>query len=1339
MFMVARICSRTRYVACLLALARFAVALTISAATASAAGGQLEFRQGDRIAIIGNGLADRMQHSGHLETMLHQQFPAHDLVVRHLGFAGDELVTRMRSENFGSPDEWLTKVQADVVLAFFGFNESFKGQEGLPKFRTDLEKFIKDTLKQNYNGKAAPRLVLFSPVAAERHQDPNFPDPDPINHTLKYYVDAMADVARANNVPFVDLFAPSQKAYAAAKESLTVNGVHLRDAGYQALAPAMFEGLLGRSGAAMSGEAFEKLRAAVNEKNAVWFSRYRTVDGYNVYGGRSRLSFPQTPGGPKISNFDVMQAEMSQRDVMTANRDKRVWAVAKGGDLVVKDDNLPEAPKLETNKPGKNPDGSHEFISGQDAIKHMKVPPGVKVSLVADEAMYRELAKPVQMAFDTKGRLWVAAWPSYPERTPTSTVGDKLLVFDLDENGRATKCTTFLDDLNCPTGFQFYKDGVIVVQAPDVWFVRDTNGDGKADWKERILNGLDSADSHHTANSICYEPGGAIYLSDGVFHRTQVETARGVVRNTDGAIYRFEPRTGKFERHIAYGFANPHGRVFDRWGNDLVTDATGNNTYFGPAFSGYIDYPAKHASMKQFWERPARPCPGTGILSSRHWPDEFQDNFLNINVIGFQGIYRVKVAEEGSGLAGTTLQPHLVESTDPNFRPIAIDVAPDGSIYFLDWHNPIIGHMQHHIRDPNRDHVHGRIYRMTYEGRPLVKAPKVDGQPIPALLDLLKEPEDNTRTRAKIELDKHPSKQVIAAAQQWVKQFDAKKVEDQHHILEALWLHQWHNVVNEPLLRQVLQSPEPRARAQAVRVLGYWSDRVSQPLEALRIAANDSHPRVRLEALRVASFFEGNDAMDVAYETTKHPSDYYIDYTFKETTKQLQKSTKGYLPKDARVLALAVNKMSDKELAAAPAVEPVLIARIERKTTDLNTRNSSLEELAKLRKTDRITEAVETLKRLDEPEVPIQTVKDIATLLTAIPGDLPKARAELARLSSDTHQPAIRRAAYAALVACDGKPDGVWASTANTANSRVALVDSIIMLANPADRANFQPLLESTIADAKAPSTVREAALRALPLMGSDHAAKNFGLLVQQIRSRQNLSTAARSLMQIPRDSWVKQEAAPASEAILTWARNVPENRRTTPEFVETVQLGMEMAGLMPAAEATRVRKELLGLGVRIFSIKTVREQMRFDTTRIVVEAGKPFEIMFENDDMMPHNLVVLQPGSREEVGTIADKMQPVMDKQGRMYVPNSKRVLASTKLLEPSQLDTIKMTAPNVPGKYEYVCTYPEHWKNMFGELIVVKDIEEFLKQSATQTAQAPARLYDPLCTLNPLAMLVK
>ena len=708
----------------------------------------------------------------------------------------------------------------------------------------------------------------------------------------------MAEVAKAQEVPFVDLFTISQglEAKAATKDhSLTFNSLHLTDQGDRELAYAVFEALFHEP---PPGGDLDRLRSAVNEKNAEWHARYRTMDGYNVYGGRSKLTFPKTgKDAETISNYEVMQQEMAQRDVKTENRDRRVFAVARGGDLKVDDSNLPPVQTMASSKPGPNPDGSHKFFSGEEAIKHMTLPKGCQVNLFASEEQFPELASPVQMAFDTKGRLWVAAWPSYPERTPTSTIGDKLLIFeDTNGDGHADKVTTFLDGLNCPTGFQFYKDGVLVVQAPDIWFARDTRGGDQANWQERVLMGLDSADSHHTANSMVMDPGGATYLSDGVFHRTQVETAVGPVRNEDACIYRFEPRTGKFERYAPFGFANPHGRVFDYWGNDIITDATGNNSYFAPAFTGHLDYPAKHPGMREFWDRPARPCAGTGLLYSRHFPEEFQSNFLNCNVIGVQGIFRVKVSEEGSGLKGMTID-ELVKSDDPNFRPVGVDVAPDGSVYFLDWHKPLIGHMQHHIRDPNRDHQHGRIYRITYPGRPLLKPVAINGEPIEKLLEALKEPENNVRTRAKIELGKHDSAKVIASLKQWVAKLDSGDKAYEHHMLEALWVHQWLNVVDEELLKRMLRSPDYHARAAATRVLCYWRDRVRNPLALLRVQVADAHPRVRLEAIRACSFFPTREAAEVALEALDKEADpnkpdYYIKYCLDETMRALDKYVK---------------------------------------------------------------------------------------------------------------------------------------------------------------------------------------------------------------------------------------------------------------------------------------------------------------------------------------------------------------------------------------------------------------------------------------------------------------
>ena len=176
-----------------------------------------------------------MQHDGWLETYLHTRFPKHDLVFRNLGFSGDE-TDRSRAAappSFGSARRVADQAsKADVVFAFFGYNESFAGKAGLDKFKKDLDAFVKHTLAQKYNGKsaAAARAVLADRPRGPR-RTPNLPDGTANNDRLELYTAAMAEVAKANDVPFVDLFHPTQDLYAKATKPLTINGIHLTRSG----------------------------------------------------------------------------------------------------------------------------------------------------------------------------------------------------------------------------------------------------------------------------------------------------------------------------------------------------------------------------------------------------------------------------------------------------------------------------------------------------------------------------------------------------------------------------------------------------------------------------------------------------------------------------------------------------------------------------------------------------------------------------------------------------------------------------------------------------------------------------------------------------------------------------------------------------------------------------------------------------------------------------------------------------------------------------------------------------------------------------------------------------
>jgi glucose/arabinose dehydrogenase len=870
-----------------------ATALLFSACSfAEDASSHVQLHKGDHVSLIGNTLGDRMQHDGWLETLIQSRFPNDELVFRDLAVSGDEvdLKKRLRSDDFGTPDEWLTDTKADLIFAFFGYNESYAGPSGLPRFKREMDKWVKATLDQKYNGRNAPKLVLFSPIAQENLHNPNLNDGVEHNKNIELYAKAIEEVAKDDQVPFVDLFGPSATLYEKSKTPLTVDGIHATPEGDHQFAQIIDKALFGdRPAAAGNPSAMEKLRAAVLDKNFYWFNRYRTLDGYNVYGGRSKMAYAQG-----ITNRTVMDREMEILDIKTANRDKRVWAVAAGRDLKVIDDNLPPLLTVPTNRPGPNADGSYNFLTGEEAIKHMQVGQGMKVNLFASEEQFPELEKPVQMSFDAKGRLWVAVWPTYPHWQPEEEMNDKILVFeDTKGTGHADKMTVFADHLHCPTGFTFYNGGIIVAQAPGLIYLKDTKGTGHADYSVRLLDGLDSADTHHTANSFVFDPGGALYFQEGTFFRTQVETPWGPPeRCANGAVYRFEPKTFKFEAYVSYSFANPHGHVFDYWGTDVVTDGTGAVPYYGPSFSGKMYFPEKHdAHAPTIYRQRTRPCPGTELLSSRQFPQEYQGNLLVANVIGFQGILNYKLTEKGSGIVGTEVEP-IVRSDDPNFRPSAIEIGPDGAIYFLDWQNPLIGHLQHHLRDPNRDHTHGRIYRITYTDRPLLEPAKIAGASVPQLLELLKSPENRVRYRARIELGSHPAKEVTAVVDKWVAGLDKNDSQYEHHLMEALWAYQWQNVVNEPLLLQMLKADDYHARAAAVRVLCYWRDRVSKPLDLLRTAATDDSPRVRLEAVRACSFFTTPQAADAALESLNKDQDPFLKYTLDETMKTLDRFTR---------------------------------------------------------------------------------------------------------------------------------------------------------------------------------------------------------------------------------------------------------------------------------------------------------------------------------------------------------------------------------------------------------------------------------------------------------------
>jgi putative heme-binding domain-containing protein len=213
---------------------------------------------------------------------------------------------------------------------------------------------------------------------------------------------------------------------------------------------------------------------------------------------------------------------------------------------------------------------------------------------------------------------------------------------------------------------------------------------------------------------------------------------------------------------------------------------------------------------------------------------------------------------------------------------------------------------------------------------------------------------------------------------------------------------------------------------------------------------------------------------------------------------------------------------------------------------------------------------------------------------------------------------------------------------------------------------------------------------------------------------------------------WPADLAKPVLDDLLANVRKVPVSERTAPAVVDSLQLADTLTSLLPITEARLVRKELGELGVRVIRVGTVLEQMIYDRERLVMQAGKPVEIVFENTDTMPHNLVFLQPGALEEIGNLAEATATQPGAMDRHYVPPSAKVLKASELVQPRQAQRFAFTAPVKPGVYPYVCTYPGHWRRMHGALYVVADLEQYLEGPEAYLAKNPLPVADELLKFN-------
>lgn len=541
--------------------------------------------------------------------------------------------------------------------------------------------------------------------------------------------------------------------------------------------------------------------------------------------------------------------------------------------------------------------------------KAFTVGDGFEVTLFAADPM---MAKPIQMNFDPAGRLWVATSEVYPQIKPGQVADDKILVLeDTKGAGKADKVTVFARGLLIPTGVLPGDGGAYVANSTEIVHFKDTDGDGKADQHRVVLSGFGTEDTHHIIHTFRWGQDGVFYFNQSVYIHSFVETPWGPRHLAAGGTWAYRPDSERLEV-FSRGLINHWGHAWDKYGDSFMTDGAGDGGIHyafpgvcfwslndqAPRILHPVEHGLNHGSPK---------FAGAEIISGRHFPDDWQGDIITSDFRANR-VVRFKLSEDGAGFA-SKLMPDVIRSKDKAFRPVDVKMGPDGALYIADWYNPIINHGEVDFRDPRRDKTHGRIWKLTAKGRPLLERPRLAGASIKSLLDELKAPEDYTRRQARLALREMNKDKVLAALDRWTQTLPA---EDEFTRLQALWTYQTINVSEPILLKSLLSAKDPGVRAAATRVLGDWMRtlmltdlspsqkiRADKPPKvvsggaesvatALERLVADPHPRVRLEAVRACAALNQPHGMSLALGALDHPMDQFLDYALYLTANDLE-------------------------------------------------------------------------------------------------------------------------------------------------------------------------------------------------------------------------------------------------------------------------------------------------------------------------------------------------------------------------------------------------------------------------------------------------------------------
>lgn len=940
-----------------------------------------------------------------------------------------------------------------------------------------------------------------------------------------------------------------------------------------------------------------------------------------------------------------------------------------------------------SNEPGAAPQGANPWpriqkpLTPAQSMEHIIVPAGFELQLFASEP---DIKKPIAMSWDERGRLWIIETVDYPNRVlPVGEAGNDRIVVceDTNRDGKADKFTVFADGLNIPTSLAFSNGGVVVQQMPHTLFLKDTDGDGKADLREVLITGWGRRDTHAGPSNLVYGPDNWIW---GVVGYSGFSgTVGGKPYTFSQGFYRFKPDGSAIEfprntNNNTWGLGfNEAGVVFGSTANNVPSvympiaarhyEPAGLTAAVLPSIadtSRYLPITPRVREVDVFWGYTAGA--GHAVYTARSYPKEYWNRVAFVTEPTGHLVGQFNLESDGANFRSRN-PTNLISSDDEWCSPIMAEVGPDGAVWVIDWYNYIIQHNPtprgfqngpgNAYENELRDKRHGRIYRVVWkEGKPSTQPNLANATPA-ALVSALKNDNLLWRRHAQRLLVERGRKDVVPALVDLLKDQSVDEIGLNAGATHALWtLHGLNAIDSQPAALaasiEALRHPSAAVRRNAINVLPRTVGSASAILSSNLL--QDADGQVRLAAMLALAESPDLPAAGEALHGMLSAQNLTLDRWSADAAKMAATTqAKGFL---------AVAK--PEQIAAARAAQNQGLRSLL-STALLMTGGAGVPPGWELVKTDGVVEA----SRADISRSGHHSLRVGLSGAGAVGGASTKVkvkrnfRYEVNGYVKTENLPAAPAGARGG--------GGRGANVATTGGATLTVTQTLARGVPPIAPA------QGTIVR----TTSNWTAVR-IPLTTGNTEEVTVTAMASLASAASDAATAGTAWF----DEITIKELGPADESV------------TEPLSVVLNHVMSRVAGPNKTADAP----DAAFLNAVTLALGTIPDVMKYDKAELTVKAGHPVRLLFTNSDHMPHNWLLLSPGSLESIGAMADQMLADPRAQARNYIPESPNVLFSAPMVNPNERVEVFFQAPSTPGRYPYVCTFPGHWRLMQGVLIV-------------------------------------